>query len=89
MRRLGHRIRIHHICDNGLASQKKSITPIIKMKQIELGKGCLNLKEMIRFDEENKIDFIILEQHKNHIHDNPLESASISLDYLKHVLKKA
>ncbi len=88
MRRLGPRIRIHHICDNGLSRTKKFITPIIKMKQIELGKGCLNLKEMIRFDEENKVDFIILEQHKNHIHDNPLESASLSMDYIKHVLKK-
>lgn len=85
MNKLKDRIKIHHICDNGNLEKGKSITPIVKMKQTELGKGCMNLKEMVNIDYKNNIDFIILEQHKNHIHNDPLESASISLDYLRKI----
>ncbi len=88
MKKLGPRIRIHHICDNGYSKSRKAITPIIGMKQVELGKGCINLSEMIQLDKKNHTDFLILEQHKNHIHNNPIESASLSIDYLKKVLKK-
>ncbi len=88
MKKLGPRIRIHHICDNGYSKSRKAITPIIGMKQVELGKGCINLSEMIQLDKKNHTDFLILEQHKNHIHNNPIESASLSIDYLKKALKK-
>lgn len=83
MEKLGSRLKIHHICDNSNLSKKESITPIIKMKACELGKGCLNLKEMVKFDIENHVDAIILEQHKNHIDNSPIKSALASLNYLK------
>ena len=86
MKKLGSRIKLHHICDNGNVKKGESITPIIKMKACELGSGCLNLKEMIKLDYENNVDYVILEQHKNHIDNNPMESARLSLKYLKEIM---
>lgn len=86
MKKLGSRIKLHHICDNGNIKKGESITPIIKMKACELGSGCLNLKEMIKLDYENNVDYVILEQHKNHIDNNPMESARLSLKYLKEIM---
>ena len=85
MEKLRERIQIHHICDNGNIQKGKSMTPIVKTAQVELGKGCMNLKRMIDLDYRNGTQYIVLEQHKNHIHKNSLESASISIDYLNKV----
>ena len=88
MEKLGSRIKLHHICDNGSLKKGESITPIIKMKACELGKGCLNLKKMVELDYINNVDYIILEQHKNHIDNDPLKSAIISCAYLKEIMNK-
>lgn len=88
MEKLGSRIKLHHICDNGNLKIRESITPIIKMKSCELGKGCLNLEKMIELDIKNNIDYVILEQHKNHIDNNPLKSAIISIEYLNNIINK-
>ncbi len=84
---LKDRIKLHHICDNGSVATGESITPIVKFKATELGKGCLNLEKMIALDKENNVSSIILEQHKNHINNDPLESALISLKYLQEVIR--
>lgn len=87
MKKLGNRIRLHHICDNGNIQKGESITPIVKMKAVELGLGCLNLNDMIDQDYKNNTEYVILEQHKNHIDNNPLKSALLSLNYLKAKVK--
>lgn len=86
MKKLGNRIKLHHICDNGNVKKGISLTPIIKLKATELGQGCLNLKDMIKIDYDNKVECVILEQHKNHIDNNPLKSAEISINYLKEIM---
>lgn len=83
MRKLGSRQKLHHICDNGNLSKKEFLTPIIKMNAVELGEGTLNLEELLKIDMENQVKYVILEQHQNYIHENPLESLSLSGDYLK------
>lgn len=82
MKNLKDRIVLHHICDSGKRKKGKDITPIIKTEEIECNKGCLNLEDMIRLDKENQCKAIILEQHKNFIHNDVIESASLSFEYL-------
>ncbi|MCR4698617.1 MAG: sugar phosphate isomerase/epimerase [Bacilli bacterium] len=87
MKRLGKRIRLHHICDNGNLNQKKFLTPIIKTNAVELGLGSLNLEAFLKQDLENETEAVILEQHKNYIHDDPIESLFTSAEYLQNFKK--
>jgi sugar phosphate isomerase/epimerase len=87
MKRLGKRIRLHHICDNGNLNQKKFLTPIIKTNAVELGFGSLNLEAFLKQDLENETEAVILEQHKNYIHDDPIESLFTSSEYLQNFKK--
>lgn len=82
MRELQDRIRLHHICDNGKRKKGIDITPIVKTGEIECGMGCMNLKEMIELDKQNKTKAVILEQHKNFMEKNVLNSAAMSFAFL-------
>lgn len=87
MKKLGKRIRLHHICDNGNLNQKKFLTPIIKTDEVELGCGCLPLEAFLRQDLENGTEAVILEQHKNFTHKDPIESLATSSEYLQNFKK--
>lgn len=88
MRELKDRIILHHICDNGKRRKGVDITPIVKTGEIECGKGCLNLEDMILNDIRNHTRAVILEQHKNFVDGDVLKSASLSFDFIKRIAKK-
>lgn len=87
MKKLGSRIILHHICDNGNLEKGNFITPIIKNKAVELGYGQLNLQAMLNQDMINNTKYVILEQHNHYLHDDPLESLIVSSDYLQQFKK--
>lgn len=84
MKRISTRQKILHINDNSQASNK-FITPIIKTKACELNRGFLNLDNITKQAKENNVEYIILEQHNNYIHNDPIESLVISSEYLNEI----
>ena len=83
MGELKDRIILHHICDNGKRKKGVDITPIVKTGEIECGKGCLNLKDMVLQDIRNHTRAVILEQHKNFVDGDVIKSASLSYEYIE------
>ena len=82
MERLGNRMRLWHICDRGNRAQGKA-SSILKTHEMELGTGNMNLDELYRIAEKNKCEAVILEQHKDYINKDVLESIKISGKWLK------
>lgn len=83
MKKIGKRMRLYHICDRGNLHKGTFLTPIVKTDAVELGKGNFNLDKYIRLAKENEVDAIILEQHRNYINKDPLQSLGESAEFLK------
>lgn len=86
MDRLGKRMKLYHICDRGNLGKGPYMTPIIKQNAVELGRGNANLPGFILKAKENWVEAIFLEQHRNYVNNDPIESAVISGEYLRNQL---
>lgn len=82
MRRLGKRLKLHHINDRGSKEKGPYMTPIIKNDSMELGTGTMDLETLLQIDREAGVDTVILETHRNFIDGSPLRSLEISGQYL-------
>lgn len=82
MKKLGKRMRLYHINDRG-NSKKGKTASIVKADMLELGSGNMNLAAYLKQAKENGCDAVVLEQQNHWIHKDALQSAKISLDYLK------
>lgn len=83
MRRLGKRLKLHHINDRGSKEKGPYMTPIIKNDSMELGTGTMDLETLLQIDREAGVDTVILETHRNFIDGSPLRSLEISGQYLQ------
>lgn len=83
MRRLGKRLKLHHINDRGSKEKGPYMTPIIKNDSMELGTGTMDLETLLQIDAEAGVDTVILETHRNFIDRSPLRSLEISSQYLQ------
>jgi len=80
---LGSRLKLLHVNDKAKKKKGKAITPIVKYDACELGNGVMDIKGIIEHAEKVGCTTVILEQHKNHIDNDPLKSVRIAGDYLK------
>lgn len=80
MKQLKSRMKLWHINDRGC--RKAGFTPIYKMDSMELGHGTMDLEAMARQAEENGIDAVILESHRNWIDNDPVKSLQLSAEFL-------
>lgn len=87
MRRLGKRLKLHHINDRGSKEKGPYMTPIIKNDSMELGTGTMDLETLLQIDREAGVDTVILETHRNFIDGSPLRSLEISGQYLQNHAK--
>ena len=83
MRKLGKRIKIWHITDRGVKKEGSSITPIVKCASRELGRGNLDLEGLAKIARINGVTDIVLESHNNWIHNDPLESITVSAEWFQ------
>ncbi len=83
MRRLGSRMKLWHITDRGCRQKGPSMTPILKQDSVELGTGNMDLDGLRVLAEENGVEAIVLESHKNWIDKNPVKSLELSAKWLK------
>lgn len=83
MRRLGKRLKLHHINDRGSKEKGPYMTPIIKNDSMELGTGTMDLEALLQIDREAGVDAVILETHRNFIDGSPLRSLEKSGQYLQ------
>lgn len=83
MKKLGSRMKLWHINDRGCRKNGPYMTPILKSDAVELGHGNMDLEGMFRIAEENGTEAVVLEQHKNFIHKDPLESIQISSEWFR------
>lgn len=82
MQKLGKRMKLYHINDRGCHPQGKAGS-ILKSDSMELGTGNMNLEAYLKQAEENQCEAVILEMHRNWIHNDPVESLEISGKYLE------
>ncbi len=82
MKKLGTRMKLYHINDRGCRPQGKTGS-ILKSDGMELGTGNMNLSAYLQQAEENQCEAVILEMHRNWIHNDPIESLQISGKYLE------
>lgn len=83
MRRLGSRMKLWHITDRGCRQKGPSMTPILRQDSVELGTGNMDLDGLRVLAEENGVEAIVLESHKNWIDKNPVKSLELSAKWLK------
>lgn len=81
MKKLGTRMKLYHINDRGCRPQGKTGS-ILKSDGMELGTGNMNLETYVKQAEENQCEAVILETHRNWIHNDPVESMQISGKFL-------
>ncbi len=85
-KKLGKRMKLHHINDRGFKKNGPYITPILKSDSMELGTGTIDLETLIQNDLDNEVDYCVLETHKNFIDKSRMKSIEVSIDYLnKHI----
>lgn len=82
MAALGDRLKLLHLTDRGVRKGTKIFSPIVKQKCVELGEGNLNLPAFCKKAEELGVDAVILESHKNWIHNDPIQSLQLSSKFL-------
>jgi sugar phosphate isomerase/epimerase len=75
MEKWASRIPLVHVKDVKGADEDKRIT--------ELGNGVIDFKEVLEFAERNDVEWVSYEQDYTDVGASPLDSAKISLDYLK------
>ena len=83
MRRLGPRMKLWHVTDRGSRQSGPAMTPILTCDSMELGTGNMDLSELWRAAEENGVQSVILESHKNWIGKDPVKSLEMSAKGLK------
>ncbi len=83
MRRLGPRMKLWHVTDRGSRQSGPAMTPILTCDSMELGTGNMDLSELWRAAEENGVQSVILESHKNWIGKDPVKSLEMSAKWLK------
>ena len=83
MHRLGNRMKLWHVTDRGCRQRGPAMTPILKQDSVELGTGNMNLDGLYAAAEENGIEAVVLESHKNWIHNDPVNSLELSARWLK------
>lgn len=81
MKKLGTRMKLYHINDRGCRAQGKTGS-ILKSDGMELGTGNMDLDAYLKQAEENQCEAVILETHRNWIHNDPIESMQISGKFL-------
>lgn len=86
-KKIGKRMKLHHINDRGSKERGPYITPILKSDSMELGTGAIDLKTLLKIDEENEVECVVLETHKNFIDNSRMKSIRISGDYLNRNIK--
>lgn len=86
MKRLNSRLKLYHINDRGTKVCKTPITPILTSDSMELGTGNMPLNEILSLAEEQNVEAVILESHKNWIDKDPIKSISVSGEYLSRTL---
>ncbi len=82
MRRLGSRMKLWHVTDRGSRQKGAAMTPILKADSMELGTGNMDLDGLFSLAQENGVENIILESHKNWIDRNPVKSLEVSAAWL-------
>ena len=83
MHRLGKRMKLWHINDRGSRQAGAAMTPILKCDSMELGTGNMDLDGLWAAAEENGVESVILESHKNWIGKDPVKSLELSAAWLK------
>ena len=83
MKKLGGRMKLYHINDRGTRITGASMTPILKSDSMELGRGNMNVKELLGQALSAGVDAVILESHKNWAEKSPIKSLQISAEFLK------
>ncbi len=83
MKKLGSRMKLWHINDRGSRQKGTAVTPILKADSMELGTGNMDLASLKKATDENGIEAVILESHKNWIDHDPLKSMEVSADWLR------
>ena len=83
MKRLGRRMKLWHVTDRGSRATSPVMTPIIKSDSVELGTGSMDLDGLAAAAEENGIEAVVLESHKNWIDKDPLKSIELSARWLE------
>ena len=86
MHKLAYRIKLHHINDKTVI-QKGIGGLILKTAGTELGKGNINIKELIELDIKYNVEAVVLETHNNWINNSALESMEISAQYLDSIME--
>lgn len=82
MRRLGSRMKLWHINDRGSRVEGSAITPILKTDSMELGTGNMDLDGLKAIADENGVEAVILESHRNWIDKSPVKSLEVSAKWL-------
>ena len=83
MRRLGSRMKLWHITDRGSRQNGPSMTPILRQDSVELGTGNMDLDGLRALAEENGVEAVVLESHRNWIDKDPVKSLELSAEWLK------
>ena len=83
MRRLGKRMKLWHVTDRGCRRSGPAMTPILKQDSMELGTGNMDLDGLRVLAEENGVEAVVLESHKNWIDKDPVKSLELSARWLK------
>ena len=80
--KLGSRLKYWHINDRGNTQKGPYMTPILKEKATELGKGNMNLKGLSEVIKEKGVMAVILETHMNWIDNDPVKSIEVSSEFM-------
>ncbi len=82
MRRLGKRMKLGHINDRGARVTGPAMTPILKTDSMELGSSNMDLEGLAAIANENGVEAVILESHRNWIDNSPVKSLQVSAKWL-------
>ena len=81
MKKLGERLRYHHINDCRIVPQEPG-NPCRTATGCELGKGILEIPSLIAIDRQSDVEYIVLETHEGFVDGCPIKSLQISAEYL-------
>lgn len=81
MHRLGQRMKLWHINDRGSRPRGKG-SSILKADSMELGDGNMNLVALLEAAKQYGVEAVVLESHRNWLHNSPVESFQRSALFL-------
>ena len=76
-------MKLWHVTDRGSRQSGPAMTPILKADSVELGTGNMDLEGLWKIAEENGVEAVVLESHKNWIDKDPVKSLELSAKWLK------